>query len=947
MRKLILCTVALAALVCPARGQQPITQADLLRRVIDLNRLTTPPAAGERTAMFSSYDRASRIDAAGNLINWGANADAGQFIRKEADGWDVMAEMSGPGAITRVWSANPHGDIRFILDGQVVIDMPFAELMSGKRPPFEEPFVYRGLNCYFPLGYGASCKVVCRNSGAYYQINYVQFPPPAQVELFKFELDEAAQAALADVKAALENGLSDKQLFGDRKTLSTGVEEAVGKGTLLTEKVDGAGTVRALYVGLTDRAAPRELYALHKCVLRVFVDGESTPSVEAPLIDFFGSGFDLLPVNSLPIGTNKELRQPLLREVPTGPDKTTRPAAREQPWGGDRYLYCYFPMPFRNGLRVEIENLSAEKTAIGLLLHMRVDTQPPAPDALRFYAHFRKEDPCAVFDNPILEATGRGRIVGCVLNVDCPRAAWWGEGDDKLWIDGEQFPSYFGTGSEDYLSDAWGLHWHIRPLQGVSRTGPYGKNSAYRWHINDSINFQQSVRFTIENYAIGDAQDTYYGTVAYWYAAPGCRHFFAPLTAADLAVPGLRIPGAIEVEDHIAGDGWGQVAKEKYADGAEYSGGLAASISTDPPVQINIPSTAAQTVRLKLRVNPRRPFETIAVTDAAGRTLGTVTYNRDAQGVYDVGTIRLEKGDNAVKVQCSKPAILDCWILEGLPRFAHGPEAEDLKVVSAGHAKVRPEYAALPWSAGGQLAMDFSAVGYTVTLALPEQRAETFALLGLVVTTGPNGGRFQTLLDGQPVGEPVDCRGEEPPAIKRLKVGTVSLAKGAHTLGFRAVEGAAKPDALRLGLDGVDFMPVYSPYAREAEDMKVVAAEGCQPARQDIGGTSADAHLWCRPKEAGAWVELETPVAAAGRYKLSVAYLKSFDYGIVQAYVNGAKTGEPVDLFSPHIAPKNIIELGTFDLPAAPLRLKVEVTGKNGRSGGYFFGVDCVILEPL
>ena len=76
----------------------------------------TPPV-GERTGMFSSYDRRSRIDASGQRVDWDANNDREQFIREEADGWQVMAEMEGPGAITRVWSANPQGVIRVILDG--------------------------------------------------------------------------------------------------------------------------------------------------------------------------------------------------------------------------------------------------------------------------------------------------------------------------------------------------------------------------------------------------------------------------------------------------------------------------------------------------------------------------------------------------------------------------------------------------------------------------------------------------------------------------------------------------------------------------------------------------------------------------------------------------------------------------------------------------------------
>ena len=635
-----------------AYGGEQITQADLLRRVIDLERLTTPPAVGERTGMFSSRDRRSRIDADGSRIDWGANEDCGQFVRQEDDGWNVMAEMQGPGAITHIWSADPKGEIRFILDGEAAIAVQFDELLSGSMEPFAEPLVYRGMNCYFPIGYDKSCKVVCRDSTLCYQINFVQFPPGTRVERFKFELDEAAQAAVAEVKTALAEGLTEKQLFGGRRLLPVAAQQDLGPGDTLAETVDGAGTLRALYVGLTDKINPRDLYALHRCILRVFVDGEQSPRVEAPLVDFFGSGFDLVPFDSLVIGTNRKVPIPL-------PDRR---------YGEDRYMYCYFPQPFREGLRIEIQNVNRVRKTVGLLLHMRVDRRPPPADALRFHARFHKEDPCRVFEYPVVEAARRGRLVGCVLNVDCPRAAWWGEGDDKAWIDDERLPSYFGTGTDNYVGDAGGLHACIGPLVGVTRTGPYGKSSAYRWHISDAINFQKSIRFTLENLQPAGVKDTYYSSVAFWYGEPGGTQSYKPLTLEDLTPPGLRIPGAVEVEDHIIGAGWGHVVRQNDAEGAELSGEQAAGISTTEPVQMDIPSPSARVVLLKLRTNPRRPFETIVVADGGGQTIGTVRYDTAAEGMYTVGVIRLEKGSNRITVQCARPAMLDCWILEGVPQ---------------------------------------------------------------------------------------------------------------------------------------------------------------------------------------------------------------------------------------------------------------------------------------
>ena len=129
---MLVCCFALVLVASQTVASEKLTQADLLRRLIDLDRLTTPPPPGELTGLFSSFDRASKIDDNGRLVNWHANKDYGQFVRREPDGWNVMAQMPGPGAITRFWCAYAHGQLRVVLDGQVAIDAPLADLFNGK-----------------------------------------------------------------------------------------------------------------------------------------------------------------------------------------------------------------------------------------------------------------------------------------------------------------------------------------------------------------------------------------------------------------------------------------------------------------------------------------------------------------------------------------------------------------------------------------------------------------------------------------------------------------------------------------------------------------------------------------------------------------------------------------------------------------------------------------------
>ena len=119
--------------------------ASLLHKMADLEWLAKAPAEGERGAQFSSYDRASRLFN-GLKVGWFANGDFGHFLetrtingRSEA----VLAEIDGPGAIVRIWTANPEGVLRIYLDGQSepVVQMPFAAAVRGDGAlPFAEPF---------------------------------------------------------------------------------------------------------------------------------------------------------------------------------------------------------------------------------------------------------------------------------------------------------------------------------------------------------------------------------------------------------------------------------------------------------------------------------------------------------------------------------------------------------------------------------------------------------------------------------------------------------------------------------------------------------------------------------------------------------------------------------------------------------------------------------------
>jgi hypothetical protein len=289
-----------------AASTKSVTQADLLNRLIDVDRLYTPPA-GERTGMFSSSPgpaaRGAAAQTASKPDSWG------HFLRTQPDGWSVMADINGPGALTRIWSPNPQGQVRIVLDETTSFELNFADLFSGRTPPFEDPLCYMaadgGQVCYFPIGFGKSCRVLARNCNSCYEINYVLFPPGTAVQTFARELDEPAWAALDAVTTALNCAMAGKRPAGEIRTyaLSNAGELKAGE-KLEAESFSGGGIIRALQVAITDGRPPEERYLLHQFILRIYFDGQEQPAVEAPLIDFFGCGLALTRFCSLMGGTN-------------------------------------------------------------------------------------------------------------------------------------------------------------------------------------------------------------------------------------------------------------------------------------------------------------------------------------------------------------------------------------------------------------------------------------------------------------------------------------------------------------------------------------------------------------------------------------------------------------------------------------------------------------------
>ena len=483
-----------------------------------------------------------------------------------------------------------------------------------------------------------------------YQIDYATFAPSARVQTFTTELDERAAEAIERVVRMFKHGLDRRRIFGPRGTSPQGTWAELKPGDKLTWTIDRPGTIRSFQVALTDRAEPRAIYALHNCVLRIWWDDSQVPDVELPLPAFFGTGFGRNPYNSLPMGTNLG---------------TTMPGQyATEGW----FMYNYFPMPFARSARIEIANENERGVKLGLMLILRVDLRPPARQALRFRAHMWVQDPCKVFDIPVLQSSGRGYLVGLTLNVDCPRPQWWGEGDHKIWLGDEAFPSIAGTSTQGLFGNVRGLIPAERALHGATLVNRVGKNSVYRWFVPDAVAFQDGIAVALENWQYDKARDVYYAVTAFWYAQPNAQTSYEPLSREKLEVPGLRIPGAVEIEGHITTPDFGSVYRQKYVRGVELSGRAAARIKGQKKVEVELPWSQPGRYLLKLRSVPGRSFGTIVVRTADGREVGTVQYTRRRDGIYRVGELEISEPVTVLTIECSRTTILDCWILEALDK---------------------------------------------------------------------------------------------------------------------------------------------------------------------------------------------------------------------------------------------------------------------------------------
>jgi hypothetical protein len=272
--------------------------------------------------------------------------------------------------------------------------------------------------------------------------------------------------------------------------------------TFTMAEIEGPGAIQHIWMTPTG--------VWRYSIIRIYWDEETEPSVECPVGDFFGLGWnEYAPLNSLAVCVNP----------------------------GSAFN-CYWTMPFRKKCRITMENVN-DKDPMTLYYQIDYTLTKVPEDAAYFHAQFRRNNPNTTSDYTIVDnIKGKGHFVGVYLAWGVNNNGWWGEGEIKFFIDGDsKFPTICGTGTEDYFCGSYnfdrggqykefctpysGLVQVIRPDGTYKSQQRFG---LYRWHIMDPVRFDKDLKITIQD--LGWRKDGRYlpqqsdiASVCFWYQA--------------------------------------------------------------------------------------------------------------------------------------------------------------------------------------------------------------------------------------------------------------------------------------------------------------------------------------------------------------------------------------------------------------------------------------------
>tara|TARA_R110002126_G_scaffold22865_4_gene81079 strand:- start:225 stop:1895 length:1671 start_codon:yes stop_codon:yes gene_type:complete len=498
--------------------EDAVSISSLLNEMIDRDALTKFPTKDFRLKQESSYNRASTTPI--DTVDWFMNQDFNRknneedrnYIRiEEVNGqkeW-VLMDHQGPGAIVRTWmpflnakTPTTTSIIKIYLDGakEPVLRGNMLGVLNGTGL-FPFPFAHKSLRSavsFFPIPYAKSCKITVTEKPFFYQFTYREYDEGTKIKTFTlkdFKEENTLVKKVGDALLAPEK-ITEGIHFMLSETLNIGEEKSV-------ELTSGTNAVRGLSLKLDSY---KDSTVTRSVVLKIEFDGQET--VWSPIGDFFGSGIGLNPF------------QGWYRTV-----------------ANDGTMSSRWVMPYQKNGRISVVNLGGNP--IDVKLEAVVGDYTWDENSMYFNAAWRGEYPVSTrpfSDWNYVTLKGRGVYVGDALTIWNPVKRWWGEGDEKIWVDGEDFPSIFGTGTEDYYGYSWGgvsNDFYEHPFHAQPNSNKYNKinrktkaefgdrntqfySTETRTRALDGMPFASSLQLDMEIWSWTKC-DMEYGVGVYWY----------------------------------------------------------------------------------------------------------------------------------------------------------------------------------------------------------------------------------------------------------------------------------------------------------------------------------------------------------------------------------------------------------------------------------------------
>ncbi|MEE4116953.1 MAG: DUF2961 domain-containing protein [Marinilabiliaceae bacterium] len=508
-----------------------VNTGTLLQELTDLSRLTLAPSEEYSLHQFSSYDRRSSHPYSPgwfqNSDGFGGEPRPGfQEILSEPDstgtGEYLICDIKGPGAIVRTWTARMNGVIKLRLDGEKTAfwEGPaedflwkMAGALNGDTTGYYEGIFRQNDASYFPLAFSEGCRIEWKGELEnlhFYHIEIRRYKPGMKVRSFSIDDFTTYSSIIEEIESRF-SGLETIKQSGLDKSLTVA---AGGSDTLYL--LNGPGVITDFIVRVNNNHAGN---VLRESVLKIFFDGASVPQLMSPLGDFFGAAPGINPYGSLPFTVSD-----------------------------DGTMECRFHMPFKSSAVVILENRG--KSDINLDAGLEVsDYKWVDGSSMHFRAKWRINRGLTasnrdIIDIPYLLAMGKGRFVGTSAFLKNPSQVptswgnWWGEGDEKIFVDNPAEPVFIGTGSEDYFNYSWSsASLFDYAYCGQPRNdGPANRGfvTNYRFHISDDIPFEQSFTFYMELLHHGVVQNFDYARIVYYYSLPSAIDDCTFISESDL-----------------------------------------------------------------------------------------------------------------------------------------------------------------------------------------------------------------------------------------------------------------------------------------------------------------------------------------------------------------------------------------------------------------------------